>query len=839
MPQTVNGIGTWYYGRRNLRARRGNCEFCGGHGDLQSYETTLFFVFLFIPLIPLGAKRINDDCPNCRRHNVSSLKKWNEARDEAIAEEAAKLDENPGDLQTAMKAISCAAYFDAKDECLGIIASLSPSLLKEPEVLNTLADVYRHFGMGTEAAHSYRQSLAIKPDRTVSLRLAAVLYHYGSFADATLVAEPLLLEHQRDDCWLLTLYISALQAAGSHDRAITMLDGFAAAHPSLLKDKQFKKMRKVSEKNLDSGKPISSKLLNVKEFKESEGSVRFRIARFIGPVIALILLAIYLFTAYNNGQNRRIYLVNGTTYPYEVVIGSQTFSMSADTQRFVTVPEGQYTISVNHSLNLIPSFQVDLSTNFFARPFSHPITVINPDSLGMVLKCTAIYATNPPPSTFELFTGKQVHEFGKIDCPFTPLPAKVSVKSHSNSSEKRTSLEITSATNLESLRIVSHYLGAGELPDRVVNGLRFDPDCETYLFASSAVPQQDLEQTIEPLLKVRPVLVNAHRLHQDSCEAHNPTFDLQAEYQSLLQTDPKNSALLYLSARIAHDPKVRLAMYVAATTGESPHPYAARALARYYLDSGEFDLATKYIDQAMTLIPWDDGSQQVSRTILLARGKFAECLESPQLRAMPGTMTSREAGDKLVCLAALHRHDEAEAYIQAYVGDYGPNADEIRYQLLSILAYCENDIANWTKYNQPGGNLNFEALIQTGAIAEAAKLLTAEASLEERFTVVLGAYLKGDSTLALTQLDLAINQLAAATYDDRLAATWLAGTATPTDAQLLYCVPRGVPRSLFLAVLGLRRSDQIPLCFQLANRLNFDPRFPHLLIAKAVSSSSR
>ncbi len=835
MPQTVNGIGTWYYGKRNLRARRGTCEFCGSHGDLQSYETTLFFVVVFIPLIPLGAKRINDDCPSCRRHNVSSLKKWNEARDVSIAEEAAKLDENPGDLQTAIKAISCAAYFDAKDECLGIVASLSPELLKEPELLNTIADVHRHFGMGVEAASYYRQSLAIKADRAVSLRLAAVLFSYNSYADATLVAEPLLQEHKLEDFWLLTLYISAMQAAGAHDRAMVMLDGFAAAHPTLLKDKHFKKMQRVSEKYRDSGKPIASKLLNVKEFKESEGSVRFRIARFIGPVIAIVVLSIYLFVAYNNGQNRRIYLVNGTTYPYEVVIGSQTFSVSADSQRFVTVPEDTYTISVNHPLNLIPSFQADLSTNFFTRPFNSPITVINPDSLGLVFKCTATYARNPPPSTYELFTGKQIHELGKIDCPFTPLPAKVSVKSNSYSSEKRTSLELSSAVNFDSLGIVGHYLGAGEIPDRVVNGLKIDPECETYLFASSAVPQEDLEQTIEPLLKIRPVLVNVHRLHQDTCETHHPKFDLQTEYQTLLHTDPKNPALLYLRARVTHDPKERIATYIAAAAGDSPHPYAARALAKFYLDSGEFDLAARYADQVMKLIPWDQGAQQVNRSTLFARSKFAECLETPHLRATPNSTSAREAADKIVCLAALHKHDEAVAYVQAYLAEEGPGANELRDQLLSILAYCENDLTNWTRYNQPGGNLNFDALIQTGAIAEAAKLVTEDSSLEDRFTLILGAYIKNDSTLAQAQLDLVINEFASATFDDRLAATWLAGTATPTEAQLLYCVPREVSRALFLAVLGHCRPDLAPKCLPLANTLNFDPRFPHLLIAKAAS----
>ena len=57
MPSTVNGIGTWYYGKDNLVTRNDRCEFCGNYGELKSYDTTLYFVVVFIPLIPLGRKR--------------------------------------------------------------------------------------------------------------------------------------------------------------------------------------------------------------------------------------------------------------------------------------------------------------------------------------------------------------------------------------------------------------------------------------------------------------------------------------------------------------------------------------------------------------------------------------------------------------------------------------------------------------------------------------------------------------------------------------------------------------------------------------------------------------
>ena len=70
MPSVVNGIGTWYYGKKNLCQYSGSCEFCGCEGELLSYDTTLYFTFVFIPVIPLGKKRIMSQCPNCQRHSA-------------------------------------------------------------------------------------------------------------------------------------------------------------------------------------------------------------------------------------------------------------------------------------------------------------------------------------------------------------------------------------------------------------------------------------------------------------------------------------------------------------------------------------------------------------------------------------------------------------------------------------------------------------------------------------------------------------------------------------------------------------------------------------------------
>src|SRR6185503_4471094 len=67
MPTTYNGIGLHYYGKKNVQKRSAPCPHCGNAVELISYDTRLWFVVVFIPVIPLKRKRIVDYCPACTR----------------------------------------------------------------------------------------------------------------------------------------------------------------------------------------------------------------------------------------------------------------------------------------------------------------------------------------------------------------------------------------------------------------------------------------------------------------------------------------------------------------------------------------------------------------------------------------------------------------------------------------------------------------------------------------------------------------------------------------------------------------------------------------------------
>ena len=84
MPSTINGIGTSYFGHDNLSRYWDVCEFCGKSCYLTSYDTTSYFVFIFLPLIPLGKKRVAEKCSLCTMHRVMPLKEWYKTKEKAI-----------------------------------------------------------------------------------------------------------------------------------------------------------------------------------------------------------------------------------------------------------------------------------------------------------------------------------------------------------------------------------------------------------------------------------------------------------------------------------------------------------------------------------------------------------------------------------------------------------------------------------------------------------------------------------------------------------------------------------------------------------------------------------
>src|SRR2546421_7216499 len=110
MPQVVNGCGTWYYGKKNVERHQGVCRACHRMATLESYDTRLYVVIVFIPIIPLAKKRIIEQCSVCRRHLAMPYSQWQSVQQRSDAALVAYRN-SPRDAQLAEDALKASVMF--------------------------------------------------------------------------------------------------------------------------------------------------------------------------------------------------------------------------------------------------------------------------------------------------------------------------------------------------------------------------------------------------------------------------------------------------------------------------------------------------------------------------------------------------------------------------------------------------------------------------------------------------------------------------------------------------------------------------------------------------------
>ena len=145
MPTTVNGIGTHYYGKRNRFVTTDTCEHCGGFGQISSYDTTKFFVVLFIPLIPLSKLRIMNECPFCTRHAALKLSEYEQAKADAVGEATAKLKADRESAESNINALQTAAGFQDGKLYEAIANNLPRDLNDDVDTQKVLSAVANYF----------------------------------------------------------------------------------------------------------------------------------------------------------------------------------------------------------------------------------------------------------------------------------------------------------------------------------------------------------------------------------------------------------------------------------------------------------------------------------------------------------------------------------------------------------------------------------------------------------------------------------------------------------------------------------------------------------------------
>jgi len=830
MPTVHDGIGTWYYGKRRIHRFKSTCSFCQRVGELQSYDTTLYFVVFMVPIIPLSRKRILQQCPSCSRHRVISLKKWEEGKASDTALLLEKLKANPDDRATILEGLALAiSYQDA-----GLFDQLAESLAghrrDDAAIQTQLGGGYSYFSRYAEAEDAFRAALAVEDKPEVRESLAHVLLKQHRPEEAAPYLEHILAQKQVAGIGMIFLLIEGYQQEGMHEQALALIERRDKTFPEFADDKTYRKQRKLSERYQHSGKKIKSAYLSESgKIGYREGGWTALLPRVVAPIIILGLLCWYLIAAYTMGQSRKVYLVNGAGKPYQVAVNGREWSLRPGQATAIHIPEGTVNLEFRDPHLAAGILTCEVQTSFLTRPFSRPTFVINPDQLAVLIWQEAVYAetATPPRQQPQIHLGETLYTFKGIDYEFAPFPHTLTLK---GKEVTKTRVSLPPITNWrQRLQVIGQRRDGPQTREYARRWLQFDPDDVVAL--SWLLSQLDAEEGLRFLrgrLNERPLLVEWHRLYQSMMERLHPEHDLLPEYRKLVAETNREPDALYLLGRVEGAGKGEELMRQAATA-KPPSAYALYSLGFRALAQGQCPEAVKWTEKAIELAPNNLLNRHYDAA-LFAAGQYDRLLDHLKPRPGDAEENLQVLMQRLQVLAAKGDRDKARATIeQAVQSISGPDAQAerpvVRAGMEMVLSCCTNDVQGFLKQAAQIPNMPpFEPLLLRGKLDEAAtKIIEANADQAAlQHALVYLAALKAKKTkLAEQEWQKFLGALGKGDREERRFAAMLATGKAPDLEQVRQAPIDPEIKRVAVAAAAAHSPDKAKELRDLARKLDF------------------
>ena len=861
MPATYNGIGTRYVGRQNVDTRVGACSSCRREGTLTSYDTRLWFVVFYIPVIPLARKRIIDDCSSCRRHYVMPLDQWEAGKQLSISGAMEEFRREP----TPEKAIEAqrqliAYHQGAQAEEFG--QTMAGQFADNANVLLYLGGASEHLGRYERAADYFRRALELRPDlpgarmavaedhlRHGRLDEARGLLDFLEAPGAARVHSPVPLE----------MLANAYQKAGRHQDALNLYDILLREVPAAGQHPGFRKRVRASEKALkrpESALPKRKWSFGTL-FGQEAGNLRWLTVG--GVALLLVAVAMFIGGQYIRGH-RKLYLVNGYDQPATVQVpGFAPVTVGAEDHAEIALPEGTYEAEVSGPVN--ERVECEVKDDFFGRFFRERAWVLNVGGRAVLITERAHYVKGGGrPSEINFQTGTRFARFPTVDRAFTPLPE--SMQLDRNSSEK-------TLTQLDMFR------GAPvRLVERLVEGQRV-PEAldiaEAQLLGGADDPRllSTYEDTAETAgqggrvraflhagLSRRPVNISWHRAYQNGQrQTAGGTREMRGEYDAMLAAAPNDSALLYLRGRLC-DQRAEAVSYNTRSVAADPAnfwPHFALGYERSL--SPNWDGARRELDEAHRLAGTPP-RPEVEALLFLARcgQRDFDALEKDLRRQLTTAPTDIVTMLRLAdVLASTDRKNDARKVLE----DWATRAR--RLDRSNELTDTINAARQSVLYSL--GDFNGIQMTPSTGSSTRAQLLTAEAELEQGkldamiqqlaempdgdqqaaflLATSVAALQGGDTARGTEYREKAVAALRKLGSVGEIPAALLSKASAPSSTEVDEPDINIELKRLVLASLALQHRERAADFKRQAAALNVSRTFPFHLINKVAQTSGR
>lgn len=578
-----------------------------------------------------------------------------------------------------------------------------------------------------------------------------------------------------------------------------------------------------------------------------------KVAGLMAAGVALVVFAgITLFCFYRQ-QHLTVVLASGLDRPYSVTLNGQTHELKPHGAEVLELPEGEFTLADAPGGRVLGAPRTfKFSQPFFDHLGTEQVVVLNPDSTAILALSDIPYykdGTTPPAdqaSSYSLLLNNQFHSLPKPDFVIAPADERVSMPSGTTRVVK-TRLENLEITNLPPvLRVIAEKSGYDAVRQHLGFLAQHRADEELLRAAIDTLKPADLPAFFRPRLAERPVLVEWHRYYQQAMDFTQPTHDLQQEYRGYLQAEPGNGALMYLLGRQVSDPAEASRLWEGALAANPPCAHAHGAKGFDALSEGRFqDAITHYsaAEQAGASGAW---RKQSRRALHWALGQPAVTLPELATERKAAPLDLQLAVEEIRATLAANPDESPaqklrEAYLAAYrkVGADASNLKETDTYLQAVIAYQSGRLPAYAELVDQLGvpYYKFQAACTRGELkpaADALAKLPRQGSLNLMLLYIV-AHRAGPADLAEPYFQQAIDALRSEGHEHRRAAELLAGPEPDIRALCELRIDTDIKRVL-LTGFGLHQPAGRDRYFALAQRLNFNPEFPHHLLKQALAS---
>lgn len=841
MPTTVNGVGTHYYGKSDSSSRPGTCRSCGTYQTLESYNTRLWFVILFIPIIPLKRVRLLDYCPRCSRHYVANPEEYEMSRQLAVSGAMEKYRALPtveGALAVHAQMLSFHMHTDAD-------SFREEALERHPqsgELREGLASHLDQMGRWNEATPLYEQAFELKSD--LADTRASLAWRRSNEGDLDEAYD--LLDFLRKpgaghsyNLAALDSLAKAYQKANKHERALELFSVLLRENPDLGDQYEFRKHVTKSERALgESTSLLPEKSFSVRGLFDSKTGTHAPWVRWtvFGTIVAMLFM--FGMAGLNEYQrmHRTLHVVNAFAQPVMISIDGQP-PVTVGSRTPIPISEGKHKISVTGPVN--SQSEIDLQSNYWTRWTYSPGWVFNVEKAALVVSNTLHYAIAPPPQTQEIFDATELAFVPHVDYLFEQPPQTLKVEGRNNVVTKM-HLDVIALPPRSTFMRLRNLSDPGVALTFAEGHLERNPNDPSLLnLYLSTEDTKGNEQRVLKFLEAglwrKPISIVWHRTYQNSKSVNANEAALAAEYDTRLKETPDDAAMLYLRGRVGPDRADQLKHFTLAHEKNPNLGWPSMALAYDAANRGEWQEAKEWCDKGVGALGSDPSFGALWHVVRIANGMSA-AIEGEYRQRLNGNDYAEVTASLVYLVDVLATDGKCDQARQTVTNVMGPQT-----AFNPLVDYiCGDEEAIRKRMQQPsqGDAISlFQGLLAIGEPDAALKLEGVDHidDWSPLLATSVSYAMAGNATEADAWRAKACDALKQGDGDQQRAAALLQSEQPPTSADLDEIVLRINDTPLFIAALAQRFPDHKAELNKRAARLNVCRLPPYLIVKKAIA----